>query len=138
MSEFNGLGLHLGNLPLLSKAKTRSISAENFTGEKGKGGMATEGTGASAGSGPGPRLEGLAVDLTSRRGTTVDAGRDRGARRDPAHLDDVHPQPLARAGAADLLGRRGDAVRRDAARRLLLQRLVRALHMSVAAHRRQP
>lgn len=46
MSEFNGLGLHLGNLPLLSKAKTRSISAENFTGEKGKGGMATEGTGA--------------------------------------------------------------------------------------------
>lgn len=45
MSEFNGLGLHLGNLPLLSRAKTRSISAENFTGEKGKGGMATEGTG---------------------------------------------------------------------------------------------
>ena len=27
--------------------KSRSISAENFTGEKGKGGMATEGTGAS-------------------------------------------------------------------------------------------
>jgi hypothetical protein len=44
---FNGLGLHLGNLSLLSKAKTRSISPENFTGEKGKGGMATEGTGAS-------------------------------------------------------------------------------------------
>lgn len=48
MSEFNGLGLHLGNLPLLSRAKSRSISAENFTGEKGKGGMATEGTGQSA------------------------------------------------------------------------------------------
>ncbi len=45
MSDFNGLGLHLGNLPLLSRAKSRSISAENFTGEKGKGGMATEGTG---------------------------------------------------------------------------------------------
>lgn len=43
---FNGLGLHLGNLSLLSRAKTRSISPENFTGEKGKGGMATEGTGA--------------------------------------------------------------------------------------------
>jgi hypothetical protein len=43
---FNGLGLHLGNLSLLSKAQTRSISPENFTGEKGKGGMATEGTGA--------------------------------------------------------------------------------------------
>jgi hypothetical protein len=46
--NFNGLGLGLGNLWRLSNAKTRSISAENFTGEKGKGGMATEGTGASA------------------------------------------------------------------------------------------
>lgn len=43
---FNGLGLHLGNLSLLSQAQTRSISPENFTGEKGKAGMATEGTGA--------------------------------------------------------------------------------------------
>lgn len=42
---FNGLGLHLGNLSRLSDAKTRSISPENFTGEKGKAGMATEGTG---------------------------------------------------------------------------------------------
>jgi Protein of unknown function (DUF2961) len=31
--------MHLGNLARLSKAQTRSISAENFTGEKGKGGM---------------------------------------------------------------------------------------------------
>lgn len=44
---FNGLGLHLGNLSLLSNAKTRSISPENFDGAKGKGGMATEGTGAN-------------------------------------------------------------------------------------------
>ena len=36
----------LGGLSRLSKAKTRSISPENFTGEKGKAGMATEGTGA--------------------------------------------------------------------------------------------
>lgn len=43
---FNGLGMHLGNLARLSNAQTRSISPENFTGEKGKGGMATEGTGA--------------------------------------------------------------------------------------------
>jgi hypothetical protein len=35
----------MGNLPRLSHAKTRSISPENFTGEKGKGGMATDGTG---------------------------------------------------------------------------------------------
>lgn len=33
----------LGNLPLLTAAKTRSISAENPTGEKGKGGMARPG-----------------------------------------------------------------------------------------------
>jgi hypothetical protein len=36
----------MGELARLSDAKTRSISAENFTGEKGRGGMATEGTGA--------------------------------------------------------------------------------------------
>ncbi len=47
MAAFNGLGMGLGNLSRLSQAKTRSISAENFTGEKGKGGMATEGTGAN-------------------------------------------------------------------------------------------
>jgi hypothetical protein len=46
MSSFNGLGMNMGNLSLLSNARTRSISPENFTGEKGKGGMATEGTGA--------------------------------------------------------------------------------------------
>jgi hypothetical protein len=45
--KFNGLGMNLGNLSQLSDAKTRSISPENFTGEKGKGGMATEGTGAN-------------------------------------------------------------------------------------------
>jgi hypothetical protein len=47
-SSYNGLGLSLGNLSRLSRAKTRSISPENFKGEKGKGGMATEGTGANA------------------------------------------------------------------------------------------
>ena len=48
MSQFNGLGLHLGNLSRLSSAQTRSLSAENVTGEKGGGGRATEGTGAKA------------------------------------------------------------------------------------------
>jgi hypothetical protein len=46
---YNGLGLGLGNLSRLSKGKSRSISAENFTGEKGKAGMAKEGTGSNAG-----------------------------------------------------------------------------------------
>ena len=38
--KFNGLDMNMGNLSRLSDAKTRSISPENFTGEKGKGGMA--------------------------------------------------------------------------------------------------
>ncbi|MDX2442407.1 MAG: DUF2961 domain-containing protein [Bacteroidales bacterium] len=48
--SFNGLQTHMGNLYRLSNAKTRSISPENFTGEKGKGGMATleEGSAANA------------------------------------------------------------------------------------------
>lgn len=40
---FNGLDLSLGTLARVSKAKTRSISPENFTGEKGKAGMSTNG-----------------------------------------------------------------------------------------------
>jgi len=45
---FNGLGLGLGNLSRLSKAQTRSISPENFTGEKGKAAMSTDGPALSA------------------------------------------------------------------------------------------
>jgi hypothetical protein len=45
-TSFNGLGLNMGNLSRLSSAETRSISPENFSGAKGEGGMATEGTGA--------------------------------------------------------------------------------------------
>ena len=39
--NFNGLEMGMGNIYRLSDAETRSISPENFTGEKGKGGMAT-------------------------------------------------------------------------------------------------
>jgi hypothetical protein len=38
---FNGLDLNMGNLYRLSDAKSRSISPENFSGEKGRGGMAS-------------------------------------------------------------------------------------------------
>lgn len=44
--KFNGIDVNMGNLYRLSDAKSRSISPENFNGEKGKGGMATTGTGA--------------------------------------------------------------------------------------------
>ena len=46
--SFNGLITGVGDLCRLSRAKTRSISPENFTGAKGGGGQATEGTGARA------------------------------------------------------------------------------------------
>ena len=39
-TRFNGLDMNMGSLYKLSDAKTRSISPENFTGEKGKAGMA--------------------------------------------------------------------------------------------------
>ena len=42
---FDGLQMSPGTLPRLSNAVTRSLSAENPTGEKGKGGLATTGTG---------------------------------------------------------------------------------------------
>ena len=45
---FDGLGMSLGSLSRLSDAQTRSISPENFSGAKGEGGKATEGTGADA------------------------------------------------------------------------------------------
>jgi hypothetical protein len=43
--RMNGLDTTLSSLYRLSDAKTRSISPENFSGEKGRGGMATSGTG---------------------------------------------------------------------------------------------
>lgn len=50
--KFQGIDNNMGNIFRLSDAKTRSISPENFNGEKGKGGMATTGTG----SGPSREL----------------------------------------------------------------------------------
>jgi hypothetical protein len=47
-NKFNGLNMNMGSLPVLSDAKTRSISPENFTGGKGKGGMATLEEGSAA------------------------------------------------------------------------------------------
>jgi hypothetical protein len=46
--DYNGIDANMSNIFRLSDAKTRSISPENFTGEKGKGGMAAEGTGKNA------------------------------------------------------------------------------------------
>ena len=53
MTPFNGLGMSLGVLSRLSKARTRSISPENPTGEPGKGGMSVDGPAANAARGLG-------------------------------------------------------------------------------------
>ena len=47
-AAFDGVQVNMGNLFRTSKAVTRSISPESFTGEKGKAAMATEGTGKGA------------------------------------------------------------------------------------------
>lgn len=47
-APFDGLGVNLGNLYRVSPALSRSISPENPTGEPGKGGMASDGTGRNA------------------------------------------------------------------------------------------
>jgi hypothetical protein len=46
--KFNGIESNAGNLFRLSDARSRSISPENLNGGKGKGGMATSGTGSEA------------------------------------------------------------------------------------------
>ena len=43
--KFDGIESSMSNIFKLSDARSRSISPENFTGAKGEGGMATEGTG---------------------------------------------------------------------------------------------
>lgn len=44
----NSFESHMTSLSRITKAESRSVCAENFTGEKGKAGMATEGTGKNA------------------------------------------------------------------------------------------
>ena len=57
MAAFNGLGMNMGNLWRLSNAVMRSISPENMTGKKGKGGMAVEGTDSKSAAGLGQGLK---------------------------------------------------------------------------------
>ena len=47
-TPFDGLNMNLGNLYRVSQAQSRSISPENFTGEKGRAAMSTNGPEAGA------------------------------------------------------------------------------------------
>jgi hypothetical protein len=135
MSSFNGLGLHLGNLHQLSNARTRSISAENFTGEKGKGGMATEGTGAGASRdlGRGWKVSpSIVIKPKEEREVANIAG--------PGAIQQIwmttHRQ-LAMGHPSHLLGRLDHAQRRVPRRRLLRLRLGQVRPRLVAPGLRQ-
>lgn len=70
---YNGLDSGLHNLYRLSNAETRSISPENFTGEKGRGGMATEGTGKQAARNLGQGWK-ISPSVVIKAGTTFTLG----------------------------------------------------------------
>ncbi|MBI5383640.1 MAG: DUF2961 domain-containing protein [Verrucomicrobia bacterium] len=72
-ADFNGLNSGLENLYRTSKAQSRSISPENFTGEKGKAGMATEGTGKNAALGLGQTWK-VSPSVRIKAGTTFTLG----------------------------------------------------------------
>jgi hypothetical protein len=76
-SEFNGLGVGMGNLYHVSKAQSRSISPENFTGEKGKAAMATEGTGKGAARDLGLGWK-VSPSVNIKAGTTFTLGEIKG------------------------------------------------------------
>ncbi|HOW67864.1 MAG TPA: DUF2961 domain-containing protein [Candidatus Paceibacterota bacterium] len=75
--EFTGLDLNLGNLYRTSKAQSRSICPENFTGEKGKAGMATEGTGKNASRDLGQTWK-VSPSVVVKAGTTFTLGDIKG------------------------------------------------------------
>lgn len=76
-APFNGLDSNLGNLFRTSKALSRSISPENFTGEKGKAGMATEGTGKNAARDLGQTWK-VSPSVRIKAGTTFTLGEIKG------------------------------------------------------------
>lgn len=71
------LDIGLGSLFLTSDAKSRSISPENFTGEKGKAGMATEGTGKNAARNLGQGWK-VSPSVRIKAGTTFTLGEIKG------------------------------------------------------------
>ena len=75
---FNGMQSGMGDLFRLSNAQMRSISPENLTGEKGKGGMATEGTGKHASRELGQGWK-VSPSIRIKAGATVTLGEVNGS-----------------------------------------------------------
>ena len=101
--NFKGLGMGLGTLSRLSAAQTRSISAENPTGEPGQGGMATEGTGAIPARELGQGWK-VSPSIEIAGGETVTLADIDGPGRHPAHLADGPSPALAQPRLAHLVG----------------------------------
>ncbi len=73
----SGLNPSLENLYQVSAAESRSISPENFTGEKGRAGMATNGTGSHASSELGQGWK-VSPSVGIKAGTTFTLGEIKG------------------------------------------------------------
>lgn len=116
---FNGLDMNMGNLSRLSDAKTRSISPENFTGEKGKGGMADpvrdkdQRNVANAHHAAKDLGKGWKVNpfIIVKPGETITIAEIEGPGSHPADLDDTDRE-LALLHPENVLGRREGAFRR--------------------------
>jgi hypothetical protein len=73
----SGVTTGLGDLFRTSSAQSRSISPENLTGEKGRGGMATEGTGKNAARDLGQTWK-VSPSVVIKAGTTFTLGEIKG------------------------------------------------------------
>ncbi len=107
--DFNGLGMGLGNLSRLSNAQTRSVSAENFTGAKGHGGMATEGTNASCARDLGLGWK-VSPSIAHRAHSSATLAEIQGAGAIQHLWMTTAPDTLAQPRLTCLLGRRGTAL----------------------------
>ncbi|MEO6893497.1 MAG: hypothetical protein ABI136_00610 [Ginsengibacter sp.] len=99
--NFNGVESNLQNIYRLSDAKSRSISPENFSGAKGQGGMATEGTGKDASRELGQGWK-VSPSVVIKAHTTFTVAEIDGS-GSPAHLDDAD-RSMAKFYSSFLLG----------------------------------
>ena len=86
---FNGINTDISNIFMMSDAKSRSISPENFTGEKGKGGMATTGTGQNASRDLGKGWK-VSPSVVIKAHTTFTVAEITGSWRYTTYMDDTN------------------------------------------------
>ena len=102
----------IGDMSSLSKMqdiRTRSVSPENFTGEKGAGGQATEGTGASCARDLGKGWK-VSLSVQIEPGQTFTLADIKGQGME-AHLGDYQQYAKQDSGAENVLGQPGASFR---------------------------